>query len=236
MLYASGPDGSRVLPSKSARASCPCCDAPVIAKCGEIVSHHWAHESAEDCDHWHSWETDWHRGWKMRFPEGCREIVMGERRQHRADVRLPSGAVVEFQSKGLSPEEFEERERFYGVMSWIFDASEPFSEGRIRLRENASREHSNEHGVTHIAPNTLFAWASSWRSIWHASQPKYLDLGDGRVLWVRAPSERADEWGSAVVLDAETVVRHLSHTPGSKGCHLLRPSPLCNISGTWTCS
>lgn len=34
--------------------TCPCCDSPVIPKCGKIRMHHWAHRRM--CDPW--WEID----------------------------------------------------------------------------------------------------------------------------------------------------------------------------------
>lgn len=216
----------RIAPRRDVQAVCPSCRAPVTPKMGAIVVHHWAHDSREDCDSWSEGETLWHRNWKSLFPPDSREVVLGP---HRADVRLPSGTVVEFQTKALSPEEFAERETFYGPMVWVFNAEEPFREGRLRLHEDLYETYTEVHGVTHVALNTLFSWAFSWKSIWTAKRPKFLDIGDGRLLWVRAPSERSEQAGSAVIIDRATFVRHMDHTPGARSCFLNAPGPECRV-------
>lgn len=123
MMYATAEDGRRVQAAKGLAAACPCCQSEVIAKCGSVVVHHWAHKSLKDCDSWSEGETEWHRAWKERFPEECREVVMG---CHRADVRLPDRdgvvRVIEFQHSPISVEEAAEREAFYGPgLVWVFD-------------------------------------------------------------------------------------------------------------------
>ncbi len=52
----------------------------------------------------------------------CREVVMGENNEHRADVRLDNGLVIELQHSPISAEMITEREQFYSSMVWLFDA------------------------------------------------------------------------------------------------------------------
>ena len=115
--------GNRVTPEPKIQAVCPLCRTPVRAKCGQINIWHFAHESLVECDLWAEPETDWHRKWKEKFKECYREIVVGN---HRADIKLESGLVVEFQNSPISPETLQERERFYGKdsMLWVFNATE----------------------------------------------------------------------------------------------------------------
>jgi len=87
-----------------------------------MVVHHWAHISGGDCDVWSESEGPWHKGWKEYFPMRCREVVMGENSEHRADVRLDNGLVIELQHSTISAEMIAEREQFYGSMVWLFDA------------------------------------------------------------------------------------------------------------------
>lgn len=124
MLYAHDELGQLIEARKGAIASCPGCGNPVQPKCGSIVTHHWAHISGGDCDIWAESESDWHKAWKERFPMHCREIVMGENNEHRADVRLDNGLVIELQHSSISADMIAERERFYGSMVWLFDAHE----------------------------------------------------------------------------------------------------------------
>lgn len=95
------------------------------AKCGEVLTWHWAHLNAE-CDPWSEPESEWHLAWKARFPEDYQEVVVGP---HRADVKGPA-AVLEVQRSQISPEMIREREEFYGEMLWMLrgeDFSERFS-------------------------------------------------------------------------------------------------------------
>jgi len=65
-----------------------------------------------------------HRKWKDFFPSDCREVVQfdisGEK--HIADVKLPSGLVIELQHSAMPLDEMRSREAFYGDMIWIVDA------------------------------------------------------------------------------------------------------------------
>lgn len=117
MQFAFDRNKKRVLPSPKAKAVCPVCGAPVIAKCGEIVTWHWSHLT-KDCDPWYEPESAWHRHWKERFPEDWREVVIGK---HRADIKTPRG-VVEFQASPISSSDVQERESFYGKMIWVVKA------------------------------------------------------------------------------------------------------------------
>ena len=82
---------------------CPYCRQKVIAKCGDLRIHHWAHyNNRRKCDCWWESETEWHRSWKNEFPEEWQEVVLidetsGER--HIADVQTEHGVVIEFKDK-----------------------------------------------------------------------------------------------------------------------------------------
>jgi hypothetical protein len=124
-------DGSRILATKGGKAQCPQCGGNVLAKCGSIMAHHWAHLSA-DCDPWAEPMTDWHLGWQSLVPPENREVVMSP---HRADIRLNDGLVVEIQHSPISAEEIREREKFYKNMIWIFDARD-FAERFVQRNES----------------------------------------------------------------------------------------------------
>lgn len=92
----------------------------VIARCGEVNSHHWAHRRA-DCDPWSEPMSAWHLWWQRQFPIEQREVVIErEGVRHRADVRLAHGGVLELQASHLAVEDIHEREQFYGHMAWLF--------------------------------------------------------------------------------------------------------------------
>lgn len=104
---------------------CPVCGNPMVARCGEVRVHHWAHKVGKACDHWWENETAWHRSWKNEFPKEWQEYVQiaenGEK--HIADVKTDQGWVLEFQHSYMKPEEHRSRENFYGQMIWVVDGA-----------------------------------------------------------------------------------------------------------------
>lgn len=162
MRWAQSHEG-RALATPGSQGSCPTCGARVRAKCGEIISWHWAHLS-RDCDKWSEPESDWHLGWKQRFPSDWQEVVIGS---HRADVRTPFG-ILEFQKSSISLTEIKEREQFYGAMAWVIDAAEWW----LMCQDSCEA----------MLPDGSARWL--WpRKCWQlASAPIFLDRGDN-IIW-----------------------------------------------------
>lgn len=104
---------------------CPACGNPMIARCGDVRVHHWAHRGGRNCDTWWENETEWHRTWKNQFPVNWQEIVLsaenGER--HIADVRTDQEWVLEFQHSKIDTDERTARELFYQKLVWIVDGT-----------------------------------------------------------------------------------------------------------------
>lgn len=120
-------DGRRSEASSGAKATCPTCGSGMVAKCGPRIVHHWAHAGRRDCDPWWENETPWHREWKNLFPPGCREIchTAPDGEVHRADIKTPTGIVIEVQHSAITDAERLSREAFYGNLIWIIDGK-PF--------------------------------------------------------------------------------------------------------------
>jgi competence protein CoiA len=107
------------------RGKCPVCSVETIAKCGPRIMHHWAHHRIRDCDPWWENETVWHRDWKNQFPLECREVshVAEDGEIHRADVKTPTGIVIEIQHSTMTDAERISREEFYQNLVWVVDGS-----------------------------------------------------------------------------------------------------------------
>lgn len=118
--------GQRVRPTPGGRAKCQICTQELIAHCGDIYTWHWKHRQDRDCDPWKEHETEWHRGWKNKFPKDWQEVVMtnedGEK--HLADIKTQDDLVIEFQNSSISTTTIEIREEFYGDMIWVINAQE----------------------------------------------------------------------------------------------------------------
>lgn len=97
----------------------------MIAKCGQRIMHHWAHAGRRNCDPWWENETAWHREWKNFFPEDCREIshTASDGEIHRADIKTPTGIIIEVQHSSITDAERLSRESFYGNLVWIVDGT-----------------------------------------------------------------------------------------------------------------
>ncbi len=117
-------NGVRSQAQKGLEGVCELCNSKVIAKCGDIVVHHWSHYTIKDCDKWWESETIWHRDWKNRFPEDYREVIFkndSTKEIHRADIYTPAGLTVEFQHSFISNDERVSRELFYNNLIWVVD-------------------------------------------------------------------------------------------------------------------
>ena len=115
-------NGERIEAKKGAKGECPCCGSELIAKCGEVYIHHWAHKKKCD-DHWWENETEWHRNWKNQLPEEWQEIIPRDEsgEKHIADVKTSEDWVIEFQHSRLEPEERNSRDNFYTKLIWVVD-------------------------------------------------------------------------------------------------------------------
>lgn len=123
MLFAHDSLGNPVSPSKEISAVCPGCGAQVVAKCGGIMTHHWAHKAKSDCSWLHEPETDWHRSWKREMliqVGGAAEVrfnyyFTGDSPTYLTKVTdFHFGQLaVEFQHSSISEEEIQLRESYY---------------------------------------------------------------------------------------------------------------------------
>lgn len=139
-------------------ATCPLCSCRMIAKCGAINVHHWAHE-ADDCDPWYEPETAWHRYWKSLLPDDRTEV---SRAGHRADIVRRDGTVVELQHSPMSVCDIAARESAYGKMVWLFDGRDITAE-RLILRNRGEY--------------CSFRWKHPRKHYGMCHRPVFIDLG-----------------------------------------------------------
>lgn len=187
MLYAVTAAGSREPATPGSRGSCPLCKEAVQAKCGQVVTWHWAHIARDDCDPWAEPETTWHREWQARVLPDQREVIIGN---HRADVVTGSGTVVELQHSSIPVPQILAREAHYGRMIWLFDAREPYEYNRLLVR--------------HRPDYVTFRWKHPRKSIAYCRKSVYLDLGYNLILHVKRiyPDAPCGGWGTLGTVDA----------------------------------
>lgn len=190
-------DGARRGASPGAQGICEICQEKVIAKCGPFKRHHWAHVSRKNCDDWYEPETLWHRNWKSHFPPQFQEVVVNGKygKSHRADVKVASGLVIEFQHSYLSQEEIHERSKFYGDMIWVIDGCR-----RKRDQEQFGKilQHSN---LTNHCPAcyALKEGRSALLRDWRPCGKRVIfDFGLD-ILWCLLPRSH---WGMPLIMPA----------------------------------
>lgn len=193
MFYAKASDGARIAAQPNSVACCPICGDPVQPKCGPIVRWHWAHLGRVDCDPWAEPDTAWHRNWQKAVPEDQREVVLGD---HRADIRAYDGTVIELQHSSISVTEICERERHYGRMAWIFDATEAVADSRLLVRRRSEY--------------VSFRWKHPRKTVGACRRPVLLDLGDGQLLRVRRIHLTAPCGGWGLLADRSAFQRWMS--------------------------
>ncbi|MGE0742330.1 MAG: competence protein CoiA [Hyphomonadaceae bacterium] len=164
----------RSAPAVGLRGTCPVCARTVIAKCGTQRVHHWAHLGERACDRWWEPETEWHRAWKLRFPQDWHECVLHDANdeKHIADVRTPDGVIIEFQHSYLHADERVARETFYHNMIWVVDGVR-LQRDLPRFIEGARQHRSIGKGAfLHPFPDELFP--KSWLG---CAAPVFFDFG-----------------------------------------------------------
>lgn len=166
-------NGQRAEAIPKGRGTCPACKGSVTAKCGRFVVWHWAHDASTACDHWSEPETPWHRGWKNRFPEAWQEVPAFDEALtecHIADVKTPTGLVLEFQRSSIPFDQVEARERFHDRMIWIVDGMRNSFDA---ISFNNMRSLPDGSGIVQ------FEWFSRSKLFhrWHRLTPVFVDFG-----------------------------------------------------------
>lgn len=99
----------------------------LIAKRGDKIAHHYAHESGAECSGYRNNKGEWHVAMQSIIDDACVEIPMADEEGkvvHVADA-LCEGRVIEFQRSPISTDAMREREWFYTKakghrMCWVF--------------------------------------------------------------------------------------------------------------------
>ena len=101
-------------------ALCPKCKSEMIAKCGSIRIHHWAHKKGAHCDEWAEPENAWRLNWLKAF-EGFRqeEIIKQGNESHFVDVLTENGTPILFRQKAPSSDDMAKMESFFRGLIWF---------------------------------------------------------------------------------------------------------------------
>lgn len=157
---------------------------------------HWAHKNlSPDCKGYE--ETEWHRQWKAEFPPPYSEIRHEKNGVLKiADLKLPSGLVVEFQHSNITPEEIKFREEYYKDMFWVFDIRDSFTTNRFTI-------------TNRWASGCRWSWLYPKRVIACCSKKVYLDIGKSVVLIQDKYFENTPYYGTGIEYDRGEFINFL---------------------------
>lgn len=180
-------NGQRREPEPGLHGICQRCEQPLIAKCGLIRIHHWAHKADLICPYEREPETPWHRAWKSHFPFDWQErrfrSPTGE--LHIADVYSPEGKgmAVEFQHSPISLSERICREEIYTRMFWIVDGTRRQNDGTRFIRDWLCSDPSPENSLKRLVRKGRCALLRDWKD---SRVPVFFDFGDP-AIWSLSP-------------------------------------------------
>lgn len=174
-------DNVRRLPEPGLFGGCPIYGHLMIAKCGAIRVHHWAHQGNPSCDPWWENETEWHRAWKEHFPDAWQEVIhVAESEKHIADVKTTRGWVLEFQHSPIKPEERRSREVFYKQLIWVVD-------GTRRKRDRAQFLQALDSGASVKAYPSMRRISTDECALlreWSSSTSRvFFDFREDGIIW-----------------------------------------------------
>jgi hypothetical protein len=204
--YLADVNGEPTTATPGAHGTCRQCEAPMLAKCGRIVPWHWAHVArVAHCDPWQQPDTRWTLAIKQRLADDGAEIetiVEHDGERHIVDALFDGLAILLVSGRYPTPEQIEERERFFGAHTvWIYDA-DPFIHRVETYRKGGDlrfRFKQPVKSLTLIRAPVLWHWEPQARSIDSEVEPESMPRRDvfARVKWIkRYPHE--DAYGDTV--------------------------------------
>lgn len=169
---------------KDFKGFCPCYDAELIAKSGEVRAPYWSHKGGHHCGPWWENKSEWHRSWKNLFPVAWQEIILHDKNgeKHIADVKTPDEWVIEFQHSFLKPEERRARTAFYGKLIWVVDGTRRKNDIPQFLKTlNMVRPFGGEANIRRV-PSTECRLLQEWED---CHTPVFFDFGGspGNPIW-----------------------------------------------------
>lgn len=193
MLYALNINGIKIPPTKKEQGYCPECGQLLQSKQGQIISHHWAHTSLNECPYSGTGETDWHLSWKQYVinPIYC-EVRIGD---NRADIRLSDNTVIELQHSPIDIDTIKERELAYNQMIWLFDCQ---SIDIHLYRKNKFLNYNEGFHIKECNGKYLFKWKYLKKSLLACTKPIYLDLCFDKILKIISLYNNGNGYGEII--------------------------------------
>jgi hypothetical protein len=111
-------------------------------------------------------ETEWHAAWKGLVQDEYCEVVCGDNREHRADIKTKD-YVIEIQRSPIDGWAVVERNKFYKNLTgtrviWVANIEKPWKEKRI----------TTELSKAHEDGTFIITWKNEWKWVREISNTK----------------------------------------------------------------
>ena len=102
-------------------------------------------------------ETEWHSAWKSAIKDEACEVICGDNREHRADIKTDK-YVIEIQRSPIDGWAVVERNNFYSNLTgarliWIVNVEKPWKEKRISILKD----------LTSKDGRLIIEWKHKWK-------------------------------------------------------------------------
>ena len=161
-------------------AVCPLCLSEMVARCGTINVHHWAHKKGAHCDAWCEPDSEWRHRWLDSF-SGCsveQKLEKGKEK-HLIDVQTELGTNILLRRGRIKEAELAKMEDFFPNLVWIVDvgSSQRAADQFKKLYQDDDISHSFDNvWETSMGDKGL---PSAWTS---CRYPVFLDFSNAKDL------------------------------------------------------
>jgi len=181
----------------------------MLAKCGSLITWHWAHAPDAACDPWRTGETRWHLALKERFLNsgaGVEVPITRNGERHIADVVTPDGTIIELAHSYPPGNQIAVREAFYGRMAWVYDADRFTERVDIYRKSGELRFRWRQPVKSMTLHRRPVYWHGQerngvWRLCWIRRYPD--EEGHHRTYGRLEPAGDTDEFVSLATIPAE---------------------------------
>jgi len=111
-------------------------------------------------------ESEWHAAWKTAIRDEHCEVVCGENREHRADIKTHK-YIIEIQKSSMDGYDVIERNKFYKELTgnrlvWVVNLEKPWKEKKI----------TTEYDYKSKDGRFIITWKYAWKWVKEIAAPK----------------------------------------------------------------
>ncbi len=140
-------------------------------------------------------ETEWHAAWKYAIRDEYCEVICGENKEHRADIKTDE-CVIEIQKSSIDGYAVVERNNFYKKLTnsrvvWVVNVEEAWKNKRLKTDKLIKNEFGNSFSII---------WSYAWKWVQEISKTTdtelYLDFNAENDKLIKMWTHKGGLYGS----------------------------------------